>query len=147
MTAEPRNAHSQAGRQWAAQIPRTLFTGVPSAPLLNTGLVGPYPLRYEQIQKAIGRVAAGAYALGYASADGGFGVLMVGRSDTDLGSTLTNHIGTQSLFKFVISGSPMLAFEKECELFHDFSPPNNRRHPERAAGTKWTCPRCRQFGS
>ena len=143
MTFEQRQPYAHAGRVWAGQVPATMF---PGAPTVSTGLIGPLPLRYENVRDAIARVAAGAYALGYAAADGGFCVLQIGRSDTDVRSKLIAQIGTQNLFKYILSTSSMLAFEKECELFHNFSPPNNRRHPERTEGTKWTCPRCRQFG-
>jgi len=143
MTYEQRQPYSHAGRVWAGQGSVTNFAG---ATTVSTGLIGPLPLRYESVRDAITRTAAGAYALGYAANDGGFCVLQIGRSDTDVRSKLIGQIGTQNLFKFILSTGPMLAFEKECELFHNFSPPNNRRHPERTAGTNWTCPRCRQFG-
>jgi hypothetical protein len=143
VTAEQRNTHMRTGHRWSSQAPAAILTAIQA---LNTGLIGPLPLRYEHIRAAVGSVGPGAYALGYAASDGGFCVLMVGRSDTDVGSKLIDQIGTQSLFKFIRSVSPMTAFEKECELFHDFNPPSNRRHPERTSGTKWTCPRCRQFG-
>lgn len=143
MTFEQRQPYARTGRVWAGQAPATMF---PGAPTVSTGLIGPLPLRYENVRDAITRVAAGAYALGYAATDGGFCVLQIGRSDTDVRSKLIAQIGTQNLYKYILSTSSMLAFEKECELFHNFSPPNNRRHPERTTGTKWACPRCRQFG-
>lgn len=144
MTVEHRPPHLHSGRRWEWPVPKTLTTG---NPILNTRLIGPTPLRYEQIRGAVDRVAPGAFALGYAASDDGFCVLLVGRSDTDVKSRLIDQIGTHSLFKYILSASPMLAFEKECELFHDFTPPYNRRHPQRAPGSKWTCPRCRWFGS
>ena len=146
MTTEQRSAFLQSGRRWAGQAPGSVVPTAPAASLLNTGLAGPLPLRFEQVRGAIDRVAPGVYALGYPASDDGFCVLLVGRSDTDVRAALINHIGTHRLFKYILTATPLLAFEKECELFHNFSPPTNRRHPERTGGTKWTCPRCRQFG-
>jgi hypothetical protein len=41
--------------------------------------------------------------------------------------------------------SSQTAFERECDLFHDFSPPGNRLHPDRPRGTRWRCHRCEIF--
>jgi hypothetical protein len=36
------------------------------------------------------------------------------------------------------------AFEKECEMFHQFMPTGNFLHPSRPPASDWTCPRCRR---
>lgn len=112
---------------------------------MKTGLLGPYRLTFDGISNAIARRSAGVFALGSMDPDGNFRVKHVGRSDADIRSRLCECIGSDILFKVGFFGSAQAAFEKECELFHDFSPPGNRIHPGRSSGTKWECPRCRIF--
>lgn len=111
----------------------------------KTGLLGPYRLTFEGINDAIRRQSAGVYALGSNDRSGNFQVKHVGRSDADVRAKLRDCIGSDNMFKFRFFGSARAAFEKECELFHDFSPPGNRIHPGRPRGTNWECPRCRIF--
>jgi hypothetical protein len=111
----------------------------------KTGLLGPYRLNFDTIDAAVTRNSAGVYALGYTSLEGKFCINHVGRADSDVKSKLRNCIGSATLFKFGYMPTSKAAFERECELFHDLSPPGNRVHPGRAAGTSWGCPRCRIF--
>ena len=113
--------------------------------MTKTGLQGPYPLSFDAIDAAVRSRSAGVYALGHADAQGRFCINHVGRSDSDLRSRLLDCIGSERLFKYGYSASAQTAFEKECQLFHDFSPPGNRLHPDRPKGTMWSCPRCRMF--
>jgi hypothetical protein len=113
--------------------------------MLKTGLQGPYRLTYEGIEKAVRCRSAGAYALGHITPNGSFCVNHVGRSDTDIAAKLREFIGSDAYFKFGYFPSSRAAFEKECELFHDFNPPGNRVHPGRPAGSRWACPRCLAF--
>jgi hypothetical protein len=112
---------------------------------MNTGLRGPYRLTYEGINEAVSRQSAGVYALGANDPSGHFQVKHVGRSDADIRAKLRDCIGSDIMFKFSFFSSPRAAFEKECELFHDFKPPGNRIHPGRPKGASWECPRCRIF--
>jgi hypothetical protein len=113
--------------------------------MAKTGLQGPYPLAFDAIDTVVTRASAGVYALGHADAQGRFAINHVGRSDSDLRAKLLECIGSEALFKYGYSASAQTAFEKECLLFHDFSPPGNRLHPARPSGTMWSCPRCRTF--
>ena len=97
--------------------------------MAKTGLHGPYRLTFDGVQQAVTRRAAGAYALGYTAADGKFHINHVGRSDSDLRSRLNDCIGSAAMFKFGQFASSREAFEKECELFHDFSPPGTASTP------------------
>jgi hypothetical protein len=108
-------------------------------------LLGPFKLNFDAIDAAITRQSAGVYALGYTSPDGKFCINHVGRADTDVKNKLRDCIGSATLFKFGYLPSRKAAFERECELFHDLSPPGNRVHPGRPQGTNWVCPRCRIF--
>jgi len=110
--------------------------------MAKSGLLGPYPLAFEEVQKVISRKSAGAFALGHQDHEGRFLVSLVSRSDTDVRTRLCEYIGTANQFKFALYPSSKEAFEKECQLFHDFAPPNNILHPSRPAGTQWECPRC-----
>jgi hypothetical protein len=114
--------------------------------MAKSGLAGPYRLTYDTIDAAITRSSAGVFALGYTDPEGKFCVNHIGRADTDVKGKLRNFIGSASLFKFGYQPTSKAAFEKECELYHDFTPPGNRVHPGRPAGTSWGCPRCRIFG-
>ena len=114
---------------------------------VKTGLLGPYRLTFDGINSAVARRSAGVFALGHNDRNGNFQVKHVGRSDADIRSKLCECIGSSTLFKFGFYASAKAAFEKECELFHDFSPPGNRIHPGRSKGTKWECPRCRIFAT
>lgn len=111
----------------------------------KTGLLGPYRLTFDGINSAVARQSAGVYALGSMDPHGNFRVKHVGRADSDIRATLCERIGSDVLFKVGFFATARAAFEKECELFHDFSPPGNRIHPGRAKGTNWECPRCKIF--
>lgn len=114
--------------------------------MAKTGLLGPYPLSYDEINDSVVPKMPGTYALGRTDSSGRFCVRFVGRSDDDVRARLCEYIGSDSLFKFIHFLTPKAAFEKECELYHQFSPPGNRVHPSRPSGTGWTCPYCRIFG-
>lgn len=112
----------------------------------NTGLLGPYHLTFDGIDAAVDRKSAGVYALGHSDPDGRFVVRHIGRSDEDIKSRLCDYIGSDVMFKYRYFASPKQAFLKECELFHTFSPPGNRIHPDRSRDANWECPYCRIYG-
>jgi hypothetical protein len=107
--------------------------------------MGPYRLAFDEITNSIPRVSPGAYALGHKDPNGRFCVDFVGRAEKDIRAKLQGMIGSAMLFKYGCTSSSEAAFQKECELFHDFKPPGNRMHPDRPVGTSWECPRCRFF--
>ncbi len=115
----------------------------------NSGLIGPYPLTHEKIYEVITRTLPGAYILGWIS-NGTFYVQYVGRSNSDINNRLHFHVGKYESFMFDYFLSPKSAFEKECELWHNFGGPegrlDNKNHPDRPDGTNWRCPRCNIFG-
>ena len=113
--------------------------------MTKTGLSGPYRLSFDEVDGIVTRKSAGVYALGHTDAQGRFCINAVARSDSDIRAQLLDHIGAEMQFKFGYSRSSQIAFERECALFHDISPPGNRLHPGRPKGTKWTCPRCQIF--
>lgn len=112
----------------------------------STGFTnGPYPLVEENVAVVVSKKSSGAYALGNSKSNG-FHVQYVGRSDTDLAGRLRQHIGRYDESKCGYSSSPKDAFEKECTLYHDFSPVDNKVHPGRPEDANWKCPRCSIFG-
>jgi len=113
--------------------------------MTHTGLSGPYRLNFDAIDTVVRKRSPGVYALGHADPAGRFCVNHVGRADDDLRGRLLDTIGSDLLFKYGYFDSDRAAFERECELFHDISPPRNRVHPDRRKGTTWECPRCRLF--
>jgi hypothetical protein len=113
--------------------------------MTSTGLLGPFRLAYDDINNTIPRVAPGAFVLGHKGPDGRFYTDYVGRADRDVREKLLQLIGSGNLFKYKCVSSAEAAFHAECALFHDFKPPGNRMHPDRAAGTSWECPRCRFY--
>ncbi len=120
---------------------RNIETLTPAAS--TTGLLGPYVLVFDVINDEVVDLRPGAYALGYTDNNGRFVVTFVGSSSADLRSRLKQHIGTARQFKFRHFATDRAAFEKECELFHQFWPAGNFLHPERPKNSNWACPRCR----
>ena len=112
--------------------------------VLGTGLRGPFDLAADTIEEELVVNCPGAYALGFIDNLGRFSITFVGSSGEDLKSTLKERIGTASQFKFRHFAQPRQAFEKECEMFHQFMPVGNFLHPARPPGADWTCPRCRR---
>jgi hypothetical protein len=112
----------------------------------STGLAGSFPLTHDEIDKVVRVTSPGTYALGDIDpADRAFAIARVGRSDNDLNDRLHDYVGKYRRFKAGYSPNAKAAFEKECHLFHDFSPPDNYIHPDRPNGTNRTCPRCLIF--
>lgn len=112
----------------------------------SAGLSGPHRLDAATIAAVVPRKAPGAFALGRSEGDT-FYIRYVGRADDDVAAALAGHVGDYQHFKFAYFGSPGAAFEKECQLYHDFGEAklNNRFHPLRPTSGNWHCPRCRIF--
>ena len=113
--------------------------------MATSGLRGPFPLTRDSVNQNVTRTSPGAYALGR-TRERTFYIDYVGRSDSDVNDRLRNHVGKYAEFKYEYYGSAKAAFEKECNLFHDFSPPDNDVHPARPQGSSWKCSRCNIFG-
>jgi hypothetical protein len=112
--------------------------------LVGAGLHGPFALASDAIDEELVDNCPGAYALGYTDRLGRFSITYVGSAGEDLKAKLKGHIGTAALFKFRHFAGQKQAFEKECEMFHQFLPVGNFLHPSRPPGADWTCPRCRR---
>jgi hypothetical protein len=110
----------------------------------GTGLRGPFPLAPETIDEELADRCPGTYTLGFTDNLGRFAITYVGSAGEDLKSKLRAHIGTASQFKFRHFADQKQAFEKECEIFHQFMPGGNFLHPSRPPGADWMCPRCRR---
>lgn len=108
----------------------------------NSGLRGPFPLTSAGIDNAVTKTSPGAYALGKTE-DDVFRIRYVGRADDDVKGRLQKHVPEPyPQFKYEYYPSPKAAFEKECNLYHDFQPSDNTIHPARPKGTTYACPRC-----
>ncbi len=107
---------------------------------VTTGLHGPHPLTHDSVDRAVRGTGPGAYALGHVGSNDVFYVTYVGRSDTNLNKRLHEHIGAYKEFKFGLYDTAKQAFEKECELYHDFNQTDNDVHPARPVGTNYRCP-------
>lgn len=112
--------------------------------LTGTGLRGPFSLTPDVIDEELADKCPGAYALGFIDHLGRFSITYVGSAGEDLKSKLRSHTGTATHFKFRHFAEQRQAFEKECEMFHQFMPTGNFLHPSRPPGADWTCPRCRR---
>lgn len=112
--------------------------------MAKSGLSRAYPLSKSQIDKVVSETSPGAYALGE-TRDGTFYISYVGRSDDDVNDRLKDHVGKHKEFKYRYYSTVEAAFEKECRLYHDFEPPENKVHPARPAGKDWKCPVCDVF--
>jgi hypothetical protein len=113
-----------------------------------SGLNGPYNLTGPGILAAVSSNGTpGAYALGQTNTtNNAFVISYVGRSDTDIAARLQNWVGSYPQFKFGYFLSAAAAFVKECQLYHDFNPPDNKVHPARPVNENWRCPVCKVFG-
>jgi hypothetical protein len=105
----------------------------------KSGLLGPFALSAESIAEHIEPLSIGTYAVGRLR-EGRFFVRKIGRDDRDLAAALTALIGAYDAFKFRSYVSTRRAFEKECQLFHAFAPPDTTTHPVRPPGTRFVCP-------
>jgi hypothetical protein len=112
--------------------------------LVGTGLHGPLALASDEIEEELVDNCPGAYALGFIDRFGRFSITYVGSAGEDLKSRLKAHIGTASQFKFRHFALQRHAFEKECEIYHQFMPAGNFLHPSRPRDADWTCPKCRR---
>ena len=111
-----------------------------------SGLFGPYPLTQKGVSDNVVGKGPGAYALGQTNNNGEFVVQYVGRSDDDLAKRLQDHTPEHyQQFKYGFLQTAKDAFEKECRLFHDFKPPDNKVHPARPRNANWSCPACTIF--
>lgn len=112
-----------------------------------SGLKGPFTLNNASIDREVSRTSAGAYALGQNNSAGTYYIDYVGRSDVDINARLKQHVGNYRQFKYEYYSSPKAAFEKECQLWHDFGAPpkDNTVHPARPVDSNWSCPRCDIF--
>ena len=105
-------------------------------------LYGPFQLTIQGIETHLQTDSPGVYALGNYREDL-FITAYIGRA-ADLREDLKAHIaGPYQQFKFAYALSDRDAFEKQCELYHDFVGLDNERHPCPLTGTFWLCPRCK----
>lgn len=109
-------------------------------------LRGIFPLTKRGIDESVTEVSPGAFALGHRTAPDAMSVDYVGRGDADVGERLREYVGAYPDFEFDYCATTAAAFEKQCELYHDFQPPDNRVHPDRPKGSGLKCPRCPIFG-
>lgn len=110
--------------------------------MANSGLHGPYPLTTEGVSTNVRGKGPGAYALGHTDEEKIFRISYVGRSDDDLAARLQQHVPERYLqFKYGFYASATEAFEKECTLYHDFTPPDNLVHPAKPRDSHCSCPR------
>jgi hypothetical protein len=107
--------------------------------------LGPYALTSEIIDLVVIGKGPGTYILGHLNQNADLVVFRAGRSDVHLNKRLHDYVGMYKAFKYGFAPSAAEAFQKECRLYHDFSPPDNAIHPDRPEGANWTCPCCALF--
>ena len=109
------------------------------------GLYGPHPLRQDTIKELLILASPGTYVLGDTDAEG-FHPRSVGRSDSDIAARIHEFVGFYSEFKFAYYDSARAAFERECQLYHEFAASlDSGLHPSRQAHSDWRCPYCGVF--
>jgi hypothetical protein len=110
----------------------------------SLGMEGPYHLNVDTIDEKVNRVSSGNYAIGRRNKKGTFLFRVIGRANKDLNSKLKSWINKtdKPLFKFRYSESARVAFKRECVIYHDFVKDRKIKHPQRATGSNWKCPRC-----
>lgn len=110
--------------------------------MASTGLTGNFNLTDEAIDRVVAKGRIGVYALGkYNSTENMFYISYVGRSDVDVNDRLHKHTRSgYTHFQFGYFETTRAAFEKECNLYHGFNPPDNKVHPAKPEGTYYGCP-------
>lgn len=109
-------------------------------------LYGPFQLTERGIEAHLQAASPGVYALGH-TRNNLFIVSYVGRADADLREGLKTHLpGPYQQFKFAYALSARDAFEKQCELYHEYIGLENKCHPCPPADTDLLCARCRLPG-
>jgi len=100
------------------------------------GLQGPYPLSEASLR--VLPASMGVYVL----SRNGRAASYVGRSDSDLQQRIVSSASEAHYvaFWFDYASSPMDAYKYECELYHEYDPPDNEAHPAVPLGTNWRCP-------
>ncbi len=106
-------------------------------------LYGPFKLTEQAIDAHLQADSPGVYALGY-TRNNLFIVNYIGRADADLKADLRNHLpGPYEHFKFTYALSARDAFEKQCELYHEYAGLDNKYHPCPPHALDLRCPRCK----
>jgi hypothetical protein len=109
------------------------------------GLYGPHPLRQDTIKELVIVASPGTYVLGDSDA-AGFRPRCIGRAEFDVAVRIRQYVGFYSEFKFAYCDSGRAAFERECELYHEFAASlDSPLHPSRRACSGWRCPYCALF--
>ena len=115
------------------------------------GLKGPYSLDKATIDRNFTRTSPGNYALISVSDEAIITVFYIGRADQDLNARLNEWVGKEAKhthFKADYASSVKDAFEKECQIYHEFGDSqklDNVFHPDRPSGKDWECPVCKIF--
>ena len=76
----------------------------------SSGWRGPFSLTKDNINKTVTKKCAGVYALGYSRKDR-FHILYVGRSDSDVGDRLKDHLGVQIWYGQTMNSYNLLIFK------------------------------------
>jgi hypothetical protein len=128
---------------WKRELGQGSYYGfVLHCPYMPNGLKGPFPLDADTIDEHFQCTAPGNYAVGWVRKDK-WSFDYVGRDDKNVNRRLKEHLAKgYSHFKAAYASSPKVAFERECEHFHDFLHRKNKIHPPLPDGTDWKCPRC-----
>lgn len=111
--------------------------------MATLNMKGSYPLTNEEINKQITETSPGNYAYGHVK-DNTFYVDYVGRADSDLNDRIKHGVGQYKRFKYSYAKNAKEAYEKECRNYHDFTPADNKIHPDKPDGTIYKCPVCGQ---
>lgn len=114
--------------------------------MASLDMSGSYDLTDDEINRIVIETNPGNYAIGRVDDKGTFLVSRVGRSDDDVNGRLHDHVGDYKKFKYSYAPSAKAAFEKECKNYHDFTPPDNKIHPDKPNGTNLKCPICQHSG-
>lgn len=100
-------------------------------------MTGPFPI--DEIELHVEAGKAGVYVFTRRRPTPHY----VGRSDTCLLQRMPVSVDEgegYTHFWFEYCSSPQKAYYRECELFHQFEPPDNSNHPAVPKRQRWRCP-------
>lgn len=137
LTGRPRGLSSQSGL--GNMLGATPQSNTPQPKPKTLNMSGAYVLSEAEIAKHCSSLRPhGNYAFGKMNEKNQFLIYYVGRFNHG-GNRLKHGIGKYSHFKISHAATEKEAVEKECQNYHDFTPPDNKIHP--ACPTGMCCPR------
>ncbi len=102
-----------------------------------------FPFTVASIEINVKKIAGGVYVLDPPDPRHRTAVGFVGRSDKDVAESLQRQVKAgYKEFAFTYTSSVLQAYDKECEMWHEWKPIANPVHPAKPPGKPMPCAIC-----